>query len=164
MPKFGYRFTYPDSSHTSGFSRLDINISKYPTRQHYDPEKLRIDVKSDEGLIESLTIRHPWEYKSTYQVLAGLVEMTDRNGKKEEAYTFGGSLKTKTQDEFTICTLESLAPIVEISLIGQFSLMFIEEIEILLARRRVALLTGPHIFEQRLINADPFTLYLACLN
>jgi len=162
-PKFGYRFTNPDSSHITDFSRLEININESPTEQHFDPEKLHLFVKSDAGLIESLTIRQPWEFKSTYQVLAGSIEMTDRNGKKEEAFAFGGSLKIKSQEGFTICTLESPAPILEISSAGHLLMMFIEEIEILLAKRRAALLSKPHTYEQRIINADPFTLYIVCL-
>jgi len=163
-PKYGYWFTPPESSHAPGGSRLDIFINENPTEHHFDPEKLHLWVKSKAISIQSLTIRHPWDFAPTYQALAGSIEATDRNGKKEEAYTFGGSLKIESQNTFTVCTLESPAPILEISSTGQISMLFIEEIEILLAERRAALLSKPHTYEKRLMNADPFKLYLACLN
>jgi hypothetical protein len=163
-PKFGYWFTNPDSSHTSGSYRLEIYINETPTKQHFDPEKLHLFVKSETGLIESLAIRHPWDFNSVYQALAGSIEMTDRNGKEEEAYTFGGSFKIESQDLFTICTLDSPAPILEISSANHLLMTFIEEVEILFAKRRAALLSKPHIYEQHLVNADPFKLYYASLN
>ena len=162
--KFGYLFTPPESSHAPGGSRLDIFINENPTEHHFDPEKLHLRVKSNERSIESLTIRHPWVFVPAYQALAGTIEATDRNGKKEEAYTFGGSLKIESQNTFTVCTLESPAPILKISSAGQIPMLFIEEIEILLAGRRAALLSKPHLYETRLMDADPFKLYLACLN
>lgn len=163
-PKFGYWFTPPESRHAPGGSRLDIFINEKPTEHHFDPEKLHLWVMSKENSTESLTIYHPWDFAPTYRALAGSIEAIDRYGKKEEAYTFGGSLKIESQKTFTVCTLESSAPILDISSADLISMLFIEEIEILLAERRAELLSKPHTYEKRLMNADPFTLYLACLN
>ena len=163
-PKLGYWFAPPESSHAPGGSRLDIFINEKPTEHHFDPEKLHMWVMAKEKPTELLTIRHPWDFTPTYQALAGTIEVIDRYGKKEEAYTFGGSLKIESQKTFTVCTLESSAPILEISSADQIPMLFIEEIEILLAERRAELLSKPHTYEKHLINADPFTLYLACLN
>lgn len=163
-PKFGYWFTPPESSHTPGSFRLDIYINQRPTEHHFDPEKLHVHVKSKAGVIESLTIRHPWVFNPVYQVLAGSIELMDRYGKEEEAFIFGGNLKIESQDTFTVCTLESPAPILEINSTDQMLMRFIEEIEILFAKRSAALLSNPCTYEKRLINADPFNLYLACLN
>lgn len=163
-PKFGYWFSPPESSRAPGGSRLDIYINEKPTEHHFDPEKTHLWVISRENSPESLTIRHPWEFALSYQALAGTIEIIDRYGKKEEAVTFGGSLRIETQETFTICTLESTAPILEISSADPFSMHFIQEIEVLLAERRAELLSTQHAYEQRLMNADPFNLYLACLN
>ena len=163
-PKFGYRFIYPESSHAPGGSRFDIFISESPTEHHFDPEKLHLHVKSKANEVESLTIRHPWYFEHTYQALAGSIELTDRYGKEEEAFTFGGSLKIDSQDTFTVCILESPVPILEISSADPILMMFIEEIEILFAKRRAALLSNPHTYEKHLIMVDPVKLYLACIN
>ena len=161
---FGYWFVPPESSHAPGGSSLIIIINESPTEDHFDPKKIHISVKSEEDSIGFQTIRHPWMFDRTYQVLAGSIEITDRYGKEEEAFSFGGSLKIVSQDKSTICTLESPAPILEISSSDSILMMFIEEIEILFAKRRAVLLSKPHKYEKRLMNADPVKLYLACLN
>lgn len=163
-PKFGYRFSHPEPSHAPGGSRFEIFINDSPTEHHFDPEKLHLHVKSKSSAIESLTIRHPWFYGHTYQALAGSIELTDRYGKEEEAFTFGGSLKIESQDTVTICILESPAPILDISSADPILMMFIEEIEILFAKRKAASLYTPNTYEKHLMIADPFNLYLACLN
>ncbi len=163
-PKFGYRFSRSESGDTSSDSCFDVFINECPTEHHFDPEELYLHVKSKSNAIESLTIRHPWVHGSNYQVLAGSIELTDRYGKQEEAFTFGGNLKIESQDTVTICNLKSPAPILEISSADPILMMFIEEIEILFAKRRAALLSKPHTYEKHLINADPFKVYLACLN
>jgi len=163
-PKFGYWFTPPESKRGPGGLRLEIFINEKPTEHHFDPIKIHLWVMSTENSIEPVTIRHPWEFTPTYTALPGSIEVIDRYGKKEEAFTFGGSLKIDTQKTFTVCTLESSAPILEISSADQISMLYIDEIKILLAERRAKLLSKIHSYEKRLMNADPFTLYLACLN
>ena len=163
-PKFGYWFTPPESSHAPGGSRLEVFINEKPTEHHFDPEKLDLWVMSKENSLESLTIRHPWDFAPTYQALAGSIEAIDRYGKKEQAFSFGGSLKIDSQKTFTVCILESSAPILEISSAGQISMLFTEEIEILLAERRAELLSKSYTYEKHLMSADPLILYIACLN
>jgi hypothetical protein len=162
--KLGYRFSPPESNHAPGGSRLEVLFNDSPTEHHFDPEKLHLNVKSKTGVSESLTIRHPWVYGHTYQALAGSIELTDRFGRKVEAFTFGGSLKIESQDTLTVCILESPAPILKMSLEDPILMMFIEEIEILFAKQRAALLSKPYIYEKKLVKADPFNLYQASLN
>ena len=160
-PKMGY--WYHHSGHAPGALRLDIAISKVPSGMHFDPSVVHLAVKCNQDSIERLAIHHPWTFANTYQACAGLVEIVDRRGKKEEAYTFGGSLTIKSQDTVTTCVLESPAPILEISSANSISMMFIEEIEILFAKRKAVLLYESHNYEELLANADPLALYLACL-
>lgn len=162
-PKFGYRFSHSASSEFYD-SRFEIFINESPTEHHFDPEKLHLYVKSKTNTIESLTIRHPWTFEHAYQAVAGSIELSDRFGKQEEAFTFGGNLKIESQDTITVCTLDSPVPILEISSAEPILMLFIEEIEILFAKRRAALLSTPHLYEKHLMNANPLNLYLACLN
>jgi hypothetical protein len=162
--KLGYRFERPESSHTLGSSRFEVYINENPTEHHFDPEKLHLHIKSKTSVIESLTVRHPWFFEHTYQALAGSVELTDRHGKEVEAFTFGGSLKIESHDTLTVCILESPAPILEISVKDPILRMFIEETEILFAKRRASLLSQPHAYDEQLMNVDPFILYQATLN
>jgi hypothetical protein len=160
-PKMGY--WYHHYGHAPGALRLDIAISEVPTGMHFDPSVVHLAVKSNQDSIERLAIHHPWIFANTYQACAGLVEIVDRRGKKEEAYTFGGSLTIKSRDTVTTCVLESPAPILEISSANPIMMMFIEEIEILFAKRKAVLLYESHNYEKLLVNADPLALYLACL-
>ena len=160
-PKMGY--WYHHSGNAPGALRLDIAISKVPSGKHFDPSVVHLAVKDKQDSIERLAIHHPWTFANTYQACAGLVAIVDRRGKKEEAYAFGGSLTIKSRNTVTTCVLESPAPILEISSANPTLMMYIEEIEILFAKRRAVLLNESHNYEKLLVNADPLALYMACL-
>jgi hypothetical protein len=115
-------------------------------------------------VIEILKIHHPWTFGNAYQVCAGRVRIIDRKGKIEEAFTFGGELTVRLQDTLTACTLKSPAPILEFTEVDPIKLVLIDEVEILLAKRKAASLAHPKAFTERILNAEPFTLYLAMLN
>ena len=131
---------------------------------HFDPRKISLNVKSDDGLTEHINITHPWYFNQSYQALTGLVEIVDRKGKKEEAFIFGGNLTIETRDDLTTCSLTSPAPILKVSEVGSQHMMFIEEVEILFAERSASLLSEHRVYDALLVNADPFQLYLGCLD
>jgi hypothetical protein len=162
-PKYGYWYYPPESKHAPGGNRLDIILVETPTGQHFDPQFVNLPVKKGE-VMENLKIHHPWKFGSAYQVCAGRVRIIDRKGKIEEAFSFGGELTVQVQDTLTACTLKSPAPILEFTEIDPIKLALIDEVEILLAKRKVDSLANPMAFEGRLANAEPFTLYLAALN
>ena len=76
----------------------------------------------------------------------------------------GGSLEIETQDTWTACILTSPAPILEITSNEAVEEIFIEELEILLAERKAALLYETNDFDARIINAHPLELYTSMLN
>lgn len=162
LPKIGYVYHYPRLDHPSDPFRLDIHIFPFPTEMHFDIKSAHFFAKNQAGGIERLSISHPWSFEESAQVCAGLVEMQDDKGKKEEAFTFGGRLLVNSQEAFTTCTLVSSAPILEISGASPLHKLFIEEVEILLAERQAEY---PRLadYEQRLIQANPQKLYLSSL-
>jgi hypothetical protein len=161
--EFGYWFTSPESSHAPGGNRLDMFINELPDSQYFNLKNIRLPVKS-EGGIETLRIYHPWLYKHNYHACAGIVEMIDRKGGKEEAYILGGELTIQTHNSLTECTLISPAPILHVYTPDRMKMMFIEEIEILLAERRAAFSTNLSDYEHHLAHADPLNLYVACIH
>jgi len=169
LPKIGYLYHYPRLDHPADKFRLDIFISAVPTEQHFDVLRARLSVNTpkgaipERGVIEHLTIEHPWNFQKTARVCAGVVVMEDRKGKKEEAFTFGGQLTIEPQEFQTVCSLVSSAPILEISETTSAQRLFIDELEVLLAKRRVAY-SDHYEYENQLSEADPFELYLACVN
>ncbi len=161
--KFGYWFYPPDSHHAPGGNRLDIIIKEIPTDQHFDPLLIYLPIISRGG-IETLKINHPWLFEKTYQACMGVVEMIDRKGTKEEAFTFGGNLTIHSKDEFTQLILESPAPIIDINAADQAKMLFVEEVEILLAERRAALLANKNAYECHLADVNPLNLYVTCVH
>ena len=132
-PKYGYLFISPPNSQSPGAERLEIYIHKTPTNHHFDPLKVRLRVASAQTISEPIVIHHPWQFETSFQVVAGVIEIMDRKGKKVEAFSFGGQLTIDSQDSTTTCVLNSPAPIFEIHTNNPVLLSFIEEVEILFA-------------------------------
>lgn len=162
LPKIGYLYHYPRLDHPTDNFRLDIFVASLPTELHFDVQHALFFTTMPDETIEKITVTHPWTYKNTAQVCAGVVVMEDRNKEKKEAFTFGGNLKIKTEESQTICTLTSSAPILEINDSTPLKHFFVEELEMLLAEQRATHLDH-HDYEKQLGNADPRELYLACL-
>jgi len=162
IPKIGYLYHYPNISHPNNKFRLDIYITAKPTEQHFDVLRTVFLAKTQSGEIVKLKVTHPWNHEKINKICAGFVVMEDRKGKKEEAFTFGGQLTIDRFDNQTVCVLMSPAPILEISGVTTIHKLFIDEVEILLARMS-AKFVDYHNYEKHLINADPLTLYLSCL-
>jgi len=162
LPKIGYLYHYPKLDHPTDKFRLDIFISSEPTEKHFDVLRLSLPVSDQNGVIDNLKVVHPWSHKNTYHVCAGVVVMEDRKGKKEEAFSFGGELKILTEGDQTRCSLVSSAPILEITGAVPINELFIEELEIILAKQRAA--HGPdNNFESSLCAVPPQDLCLACV-
>lgn len=162
LPKIGYVFHYPRIDEPTDKFRLDIFISTIATERHFDVLRCQVFVKNQEGIIEVLTVSHPWVFEKEADVCAGIVILEDRKGKKEEAFTFGGKLKIIEQGLQTICVLTSPAPILDISGATPLHILFIEELEIIFAKRQAAFLDHFN-YEAHLCRLDPFELYRACL-
>jgi hypothetical protein len=167
--EFGYYFFPKRYPHAPGHPRLEVNLIDAPTFQHYDPEYLDIPVARHIGAgqtprVEVLKIYHPWTLKGEYKVCAGPVVLTDRLGKEVEAFSFGGGIRIQMEENYTTCSLESPAPILEIKGGEDISRILAEEMEVILAERRAAWIPNEEDFERRLTEADPLQLYIAGLD
>jgi len=162
LPKIGYLYHYPSLDHPTDKFRLDIYISSIPTEKHFDVLHVITNTESQYGGFERLKVTHPWEFQSSYRVCAGIVIMEDRKDKKNEAFCFGGQLTIKGKESLTECVLVSPAPIIEINETSPMQLLFIVEVEMLLAEYRTEY-PDENDFEMHLCAADPFDLYTACL-
>lgn len=161
LPEIGYLFHYPQLDKPADHFRLDVFVSDTPTEKHFDVQHVQFGIIKDNKVIEHLNVSHPWASTKSAQVCAGMIIMEDRNGKKEEAFTFGGQLSIREKEDQTICTLVSSAPILEISYANPMQKLFVEELEVLLAKER-AVIANLHQYEQHICETDPFTLYRAC--
>ena len=167
-PDLGYQLFERRYPHAPGYPRVDIYIRPIPSWHHFDPEVLNLLVCSPESegearVAQPLTVYHPWPGEEHYQVLAGPIDLIDRQGQKRDIFSFGGKLTIHSSEELTACTLESPAPLLVEGGLDTLPRVLAEEAEILLAQRRSAWLPGLEDYEQRLIQARPDVLYAACL-
>ena len=160
--RMGYLYHYPKIEHPTDKFRLDIYLSENPLEQLFRTKNVKLPVLDKEGVISHLTITHPWHFEKQAVVCPGLVILEDQTGNKEEAYSLGGSLDIDQQESYTICSLVSNAPIIDITLANPMRRLLFEELEITLAGHG-ATFVDHNEFETRLCQADPLTLYLACL-
>jgi len=162
LPKIGYLFHYPSLDHPTDKFRLDVYVSSIPTEKHFDVLHVFVNTESQYGGLERLKVTHPWEYRNPFHICAGKVILEDRKDKKEEAFCFGGQLTVNVKEMLTECIFVSPAPIIEINETKPMQVLFVMELEMLLAEYR-AKYSNENDYEICLCAADPFDLYTACL-
>jgi hypothetical protein len=165
-PDFGYLFSPNTSPDHPAHDRLTVVLRAHPTHAHYDPEHLTLPIITRLGEIEPLKLFHPWPVDKAYQVAAGRVILTDRVGKKVEAFTFGGGLTIDSEPGYVVAHLASPVPILALQFPDSVSDHLANAVEGLLAQRRAAFdMAGqPHELEARLARLTPAALYQACLH
>jgi hypothetical protein len=161
--EYGYFFHSQERSDSPGHPQLDVFLRSVPTEKHFDPVKMTINVAVGGKDIEFIKVHHPWSLLEHYRVCSGRVILQDRKGKKVEAFTFGGDLQIESKEEVTIGNLTSPAPILELTSTSSFPSLLAEETEIIFAERRAEWEPDHTTFNKKLIMADPFVLYCACL-
>jgi hypothetical protein len=162
--EIGYWFFPPESKQAPGGNRLEVILSETPIWGNSSPKSIHVTVKSRQGTAEKLKVTHPWRFRYSHELLTGLIEIHTIDGSKVEAFTLGGSLEIYTNDALTTCIIKSPAPIVEITMNGTIHDLFIDELEIILAKHRAAHLYDPPEDDTGVITASPLELYAAILN
>ena len=109
--ELGFSFREPDYAHAPGSPKLKIHIYAHPTEEHFDPKNVSLNLVTEDGILDEHTIVHPWYFRQEFRAGPGQVVMTDRKGKEERAFTFGGFFYVESMEEKTICNLISTAPI-----------------------------------------------------
>lgn len=163
----GYVFHPSRYPHSPGHPELDVFLRAEPTLRHFDPETIRLRVQTraavGAGGPEDLTVHHPWAAYPSYTVYPGRIRLRDRFGKREEAFTFGGSMSIETGGDVTVCSIKSAAPILELFGDRRLSDLLASEVEVLLAEERARAGVGRATFESRLDEMGPMDLYAGCL-
>jgi hypothetical protein len=161
--ELGYSLSTSEDPAVPDDCQLKIVLRPIPTEQHFDPEIVTCSIASASGSVEDLRVHHPWLLGKTYRVCAGHVILQDRKGRQVTAFTFGGELRIESTEARTICRLLSPVSILDYSQPDSMAHLLGEEVEILLAERRAAWLHNPAALDRRLAEADPHSLYLACI-
>ncbi|MCA9933230.1 MAG: hypothetical protein KC415_04870 [Anaerolineales bacterium] len=161
--ELGYHFYPSEIGHPMAHSRLDISLFAHPTQRHYDPERADFRVMGLDGGREHLTLSHNWHGPRDYRVCAGRILLHDRKGKLVEAFSFGGKLTIINQDDLTLCTLTSTAPILNLVTSQTAVTRLVSEFEALLARQEAAWVHHPFAFQKKLASLEPDRLFAAGL-
>lgn len=159
----GYTFTHEKHSIERGFPNLRVFLRQTPSGTHFDPESMSLTSVTD-GKPNDVIIHHPTQLHGEMKVLAGRVVLTDRRQHKVEFFTFGGMLTVDQKSDYVECTLNSDAPIYLLDDRESASALFAEDAEIMLAERRAAFIPHEEEFDKRLIEIDPFHLFVAVLH
>ena len=168
LPNPGYSFSPKREQHSPGHPRLDITIASEPSDKYFDPIEVQLSILASKDWghphqLDHIKIFHPWPNLPAYRAGPGMIIIMDRNGKEVEVFSFGGELQIKTDEQNTVITLESGAPIIEIDTASHVVKTLIDETKILLAQRRAAWGRDEAQFESRLADIPPEKLYAVCL-
>jgi hypothetical protein len=162
-PDLGFIFYPAETVDHPGHSRLDFILREQPSSHRYDLESVNFVVASAAGAVEGLTVHHPWQGDKQYRACASRIILSDRQGKRVEAFSFGGDLQIVSGRERVVCALVSPAPIYALYAFDDLSTWLVEKAEFLLAEKR-AQWCPEHSrdFEDRVVVAEPNLLYTCC--
>lgn len=163
----GYLFAPHGEGSTIGHPRLDVYIRAKPTLRHFDPQTIELPVRKSarKGLEETTkrTVHHPWSGAAHDQVTLGRIILSDRLGKKKEAFTFGGMMEVTSGPSCTQCTILSEAPILELFGGATLSDLLADEAEVLLADLKGEMYSRLADLDRGLALAQPEEIYQAIL-
>ncbi|PID85419.1 MAG: hypothetical protein CSB13_07995 [Chloroflexi bacterium] len=172
MNKFDLGYVFYKGQSLLGEARLDVIIRREPTYEHFDPEKVRLKIKTTQG-VQTLDIQHPWRQSDGMQLCPGHIRVIDRYQKFIDVFTFGGQVQItavaassgQTATPTTTCIITSPAPLLELTAGSPIITLFANEIDSLYARQKARLnLRFAAEFDSKLADIDPLRLYTTCLN
>jgi len=162
----GYYF-YPSIYNPElGHPQLDIAITSSPQQRFYDTHRVLFPVAGASG-VQLISISHPWtsfEGPDIFRICAGSFHMYEADGEEHSGFCMGGELRIQVTDAFTFCSLISTAPIFELMDDPDAAVeMFVDELEILIAKRQTFWGEEENIFAEKLEKVDPLLLFSSCV-
>lgn len=160
----GYYFHSPASNMGLGHPRVDIYITGQPTERFFDTARAVFPVAGGSGL-RDLVITHPWEAwegASRQRICAGRFHLYEPDGDPFIGFSMGGELEIHVQDDLTVCSLVSSAPIYNLQEDPDSPIrLLVDGFEAVLARREAAWGENEAGFAEKLMNVDPLALFVA---
>lgn len=157
--ELGYYFHPSRFGHPLGHPQLDIHICQTPTQRHFDPERVDFMVAGADGRSEHLILTYGWSGPKMYRVCVGRIHMHDRKNKIAAAFSCGGHLAITNHHDYTECTLNSDAPILDLVTSGSLATRLVSEFEAHLAKCRALWGHHPTACEKILAELAPLTLF-----
>jgi hypothetical protein len=161
--RISYKF-HPNQRHNSpGFASLEMIIQGDDKSVSRDLEEATLLIANSEELPETTFLSHPWNRPAQEQVCTGNIALRLKQDEKIIAFTFGGQLQVQSQSDKTVFILTSPAPILRYEGFNQISTILADEVNILLAEKRVREISDLDAYKKRLVCTNPLLLYCTCL-
>jgi hypothetical protein len=165
MKGWGYRTLPVHHPGSPGYSGLVVAIRHRPTQQHYDPQRLHLHVRDEDGQASWRTLS--WLTPAAYSdhFCPGPIILHDRHDRAAEFFAFGGTLQAISRETEWIYVLRSGAPILELTADEEtLSDQLASEVEELMAEAKAGWQGDDEGFDRRLGDVDPVLLYSAAVN
>jgi len=165
MEGWGYYLLPRAHLHSPGYTGLRIAIRGTPTKLHFDPESIRLRLRDGPGSANWTTLELGSPDQGTGHVCPGRVIVRDRLDKRIHFFTFGGSLEVAFAPGVIVYSLQSPAPILELtepeeSIPDQLA----SETEAMMGEVQARWGSNDAGFARRLAQVDPFQFYLGSLH
>ncbi|MGE5141096.1 MAG: hypothetical protein ACM3JD_16635 [Rudaea sp.] len=165
MEHWGYYLLPAPHEHCPGYSGLLVAIRAIPTRRHYDPESIGLDILLPPGRIETMAFGRETDVDKGRRVCPGSMTLCDRRGKQEMFFSFGGIIESIHLPDETIFSLRSNAPILWLTRSGEtVADVLVAEFGHLVGEMRARCKDRDEGFFRRMARIDPLVLYTASLS
>ncbi|MGB8646745.1 MAG: hypothetical protein WCF84_16005 [Anaerolineae bacterium] len=162
MEHWGYHLLEQVHSYSPGYTGLMVAIRSMPTRQHYDPEMVRLSLLTLPGQVEEATLNLFTRLDGLRPVCAGLIVLTDRKNKQESFFSFGATVESTIAPGEVIYIVRSTAPILWLTKGGEtVADQLAAEFGRLIAEMRALSHKSDPDFFARLAAVEPLALYTA---
>lgn len=165
VENWGYYLLPKSHPHSPGYTGLLVAIRETPTKRHFDPEKIRLQILDEHGMPNRMTFYLEWHLAKSRQVCTGRVILQDRKDKQVEFFTFGGSIESVSVPGETMYSLRSTAPILQLT-DKEKSIpdLLAAETEILIAKQEARWGADDERFGRQLAQIEPLQFYMASIS
>ena len=165
VENWGYYLLPKSHPHSPGYTGLLVAIRETPTKRHFDPEKIRLQILDEHSVPKRMTFYLKWHLVKSRQVCTGRVILRDRRDKKVEFFTFGGSIESVSVSGETVYSLRSTAPILHLTDKEEsIPNLLAAETEILIAKQEVRWKGDDEGFGRQLAQIGPLQFYVASIS
>ncbi len=162
MEHWGYYLLPEVHPHFPGYTGLLVAIRAQPTRQHYDPESVRLEWFNSAGVPEMVTLGLQTPIHRARHVCPGPIVLNDRRDKQENFFSFGGTVESTATANEIVFVIRSSAPLLWLTRDGDTDTdQLAAEFGRLVAQVRAEEGERDEVFFRRLGGADPKALYVA---
>jgi hypothetical protein len=115
MEHWGYYLLPKSHPASPGYGGLQVAIREEPTREHFDPQTIDLQVVSYDGAPTRSRLQRTTEIGRRHVPLTRII-LKERSGEKEaKFFTFGGVLEAVHGRHETVFTLQTAAPVLDMT-------------------------------------------------